>query len=237
MNKLVKCTKCGTEVSESESKKTSKGVLCKKCARKRTLAWVIPVVLVALAGAAAAIVLTTREKSIDGFENNTAINDSINVVVQDDSTLFQLGDAIAVAPSTASQTASDIESFKKLLEQSRAEAEEQNNGQIVIPSIYTLFDYRSSVVKDNALLKEYANAYSETNKEAKVLIEGYACNLGTDEVNNRISQERAENVKRILAENGIPEGNIEVKWYGKSRNAEFNYNSKEEYRRVVVSIK
>lgn len=237
MNDLVKCKKCGTQVSESESKKTSKGVLCKKCARKRTLMWVIPIALVVLAGAATAIVLSTREKSIDGFENNTAINDSINVVVQDDSTLFQLGEAIAVAPSTASQTASDIESFKKLLEQSRAEAEEQNNGQIVIPAIYTLFDYRSSVVKDDALLREYANAYSETNKEAKVLIEGYACNLGTDEVNNRISQERAENVKRILAENGIPEGNIEVKWYGKSRNAEFNYNSKEEYRRVVVSIK
>ena len=237
MNDLVKCKKCGTQVSESESKKTSKGVLCKKCARKRTLMWVIPIALVVLAGAATAIVLSTREKSIDGFENNTAINDSINVVVQDDSTLFQLADAIAVAPSSASETASNIESFKKLLEQSRAEAEEQNNGQITIPSIYTLFDYRSSVVKDNALLKEYANAYSETNKEAKVLIEGYACNLGTDEVNNRISQERAENVKRILAENGIPEGNIEVKWYGKSRNAEFNYNSKEEYRRVVVSIK
>ena len=237
MNDLVKCKKCGTQVSESESKKTSKGVLCKKCARKRTLMWVIPIALVVLAGAATAIVLSTREKSIYGFENNTAINDSINVVVQDDSTLFQLADAIAVAPSSASETASNIESFKKLLEQSRAEAEEQNNGQITIPSIYTLFDYRSSVVKDNALLKEYANAYSETNKEAKVLIEGYACNLGTDEVNNRISQERAENVKRILAENGIPEGNIEVKWYGKSRNAEFNYNSKEEYRRVVVSIK
>ena len=237
MNELVKCTKCGTQVSESESKKTSKGVLCKKCARKRTLMWVIPIALVALAGAATAIVLSTREKSIDGFENNTAINDSINVVVQDDSTLFQLGDAIAVAPSSASETASNIESFKKLLEQSRAEAEEQNNGQIVIPAIYTLFDYRSSVVKDDALLSEYANAYSETNKAAKVLIEGYACNLGTDEVNNRISQERAENVKRILAENGIPEGNIEVKWYGKSRNAEFNYDSKEEYRRVIVSIK
>ena len=237
MERLIKCTKCGTQVPESESKKTSKGVLCKKCARKRTLMWVIPVALVLLAGVATAIVLSTREKSIDGFENNTAINDSINVVVQDDSTLFQLGDAIAVAPSTASQTASDIESFKKLLEQSRAEAEEQNNGQIAIPSIFTLFDYRSSLVKDNALLKEYANAYSETNKEAKVLVEGYACNLGTDEVNNRISQERAENVKRMLAENGIPEGNIEVKWYGKSRNAEFNYDSKEEYRRVVVSIK
>ena len=237
MANQVKCTKCGTEVPESESKKTSKGLLCKKCARKRTLAWVIPVVLVALAGATAAIVLTTREKSIDGFEKNTAVNDSVNVVVQDVSDAFQLANAIAVAPSTASEVAGNIESFKKLLEQSRAEAEEQNNGQITIPSIFTLFDYRSSVVKDNALLKEYANAYSETNKEAKVLVEGYACNLGTDEVNNRISQERAENVKKMLAENGIPEENIEVKWYGKSRNAEFNYDSKEEYRRVIVSIK
>lgn len=237
MNDLVKCKKCGTQVSESESKKTSKGVLCKKCARKRTLMWVIPIALVVLAGAATAIVLSTREKSIDGFENNTAINDSINVVVQDDSTLFQLADAIAVAPSSASETASNIESFKKLLEQSRAEAEEQNNGQIVIPAIYTLFDYRSSVVKDDALLKEYAKAYSETNKEAKVIVDGFACNIGTDDVNNRISHERAENVKRILADNGIPNENIEVKWYGKSRNSEFNYNTAEEYRRVTITIK
>lgn len=41
----------------------------------------------------------------------------------------------------------------------------------------------------------------------------------------------------ILTNAGIPEQNIEMKWYGKSRFGEFKYTDKSEYRRVTISVK
>lgn len=35
---------------------------------------------------------------------------------------------------------------------------------------------------------------------------------------------------------GIPEQNIEMKWYGKSRFGEFKYSNKSDYRRVTISV-
>lgn len=40
-----------------------------------------------------------------------------------------------------------------------------------------------------------------------------------------------------MMENGIPEGNIESNWYGKSKNYKFNYPENKDYRRVIIGIK
>lgn len=88
-----------------------------------------------------------------------------------------------------------------------------------------------------AIVKELAYAYLQTNKLATICIEGYTCDLGGDGLNTNLSKLRAEAVKDILVSAGVPTDKIETKWYGKSRYKDFNYSDKSEYRRVIVSIK
>ena len=54
--------------------------------------------------------------------------------------------------------------------------------------------------------------------------------------NNKLSEARAQVVKSILVNAGVPEQNIKMKWYGKSRYGEFKYADKSEYRRVTISV-
>lgn len=67
-------------------------------------------------------------------------------------------------------------------------------------------------------------------------MEGFTCDLGGETLNNKLSEARAEVVKNILMNAGIPEQNIEMKWYGKSRFGEFKYSNKSDYRRVTISV-
>ena len=118
-------------------------------------------------------------------------------------------------------------------------AKELNNGSIIIPNISILFSFNSSIISStsNELLTEYAKAFLQTNKEAVILVEGFTCNIGSDDANNWISEQRAKSVQQELIIAGIPENKIEVKWYGKSRFNEFKYSSKSDYRRVILSVK
>lgn len=87
------------------------------------------------------------------------------------------------------------------------------------------------------MVREFAAVYNKTNKEATIFVEGFTCDLGGIDLNNKLSEVRAETVKKILVNAGIPENKIEVKWYGKSRFNEFKYSDKSEYRRVILSVK
>ena len=116
---------------------------------------------------------------------------------------------------------------------------ETNNGKVFeIPPIAVLFDYKSSNVTESGLklLNEYASVYNKTNKQAKISVSGYTCDLGTDRLNDRLSKARAESVKDALIASGIPSDNIATYWYGKTKYKDFSYPSKSDYRRVVVTI-
>lgn len=87
------------------------------------------------------------------------------------------------------------------------------------------------------LILEFISAYKQTNQQAKIAINGYACNIGTNEANNTVSQARAKAVGDFMVSNGIPEENIEIKWFGKSMNSMFDYPEMKDYRRVIIGIK
>jgi outer membrane protein OmpA-like peptidoglycan-associated protein len=167
------------------------------------------------------------------------IDDSISVEIVEPVVSFDISKAMAVNSIGALETATDIESFRRLMEKNRQEAEDLNEGKIVIPRIVLYFDYNSSELKTTSkkLLEEYAKVFKETNGEAQILVEGFACNIGTNEVNNQISKKRAEGVQNVLENNGITEQSVETKWYGKTRNSEFDFESLSQYRRVEISIK
>ena len=146
---------------------------------------------------------------------------------------------IEFLPIDKSLNFNPVEDGETFEENSIIKAKEANNGSVVIPSISILFGFNSSAIPStgNELLKEYAKAYMQTNKEAIILVEGFACNIGDNEANNWISEQRAKTIQQKLISAGIPQNKVEVKWYGKSRFNEFKYSNKSEYRRVILSIK
>lgn len=119
------------------------------------------------------------------------------------------------------------------------DAQNANAGSVNIPAISVFFDFESTNISTAAkeLLNEYTKAYLQTNKAATIMISGYTCNMGDDDINNSLSQQRAEAVKSIIAATGVPVNKIEVHGYGKSKNSDFSYFSVKEYRRVVISLK
>ena len=210
----------------------------KKGKAKKTAIIIGCVILLGIVGIT--VYLTQGKNNATGFDGISNIQDSVNVSVQKPAKTFDITKTVAQAnPVVAGQTIDNIESFKRAFAENVQKAKELNNGSIIIPNISILFSFNSSTLssKSNELLAEYAKAFLQTNKEAIILVEGFACNIGSDDANNWISEQRAKSVQQELVIAGIPENKIEVKWYGKSRFNEFKYSDKSEYRRVILSVK
>ena len=54
-------------------------------------------------------------------------------------------------------------------------------------------------------------------EQLKVEISGHTDNVGSDEVNNKLSQDRAESVRKFLIQNGCPDASIVARGYGKTK--------------------
>ena len=92
-----------------------------------------------------------------------------------------------------------------------------------------LFDFNSSDLKPEA--ESYLLELMKTiNKESISLIEiyGYTDNIGTDAYNEKLSQERAESVKKLLSKKGLPE--LSMKTFGMGKTNPVTDNSTEEGR-------
>jgi hypothetical protein len=60
--------------------------------------------------------------------------------------------------------------------------------------------------------------YLENKPDAHLILGGHADHRGTPEYNKALSQRRVDGVKRFLVEQGVPEGNIDVKAFGEEDN-------------------
>lgn len=84
------------------------------------------------------------------------------------------------------------------------------------PDHITYFNFASSVIvnkEKNALDKAIPNL-----KNANLLVAGFADPLGSDEYNQKLVKDRAENVKKYLTRKGIPADNINAVGVGKLQN-------------------
>ena len=135
------------------------------------------------------------------------------------------------------ETITNSTNFKTEWEKNLENAKINEAKQIIIPSVGVLFELGSSVLGEESrkLIQEFANAYFQTNKEATVLIESYTCDIGTDENNIVLSNDRAKTLKTTLESMGIT--SIEVKSYGESTYNSLSCKNKEEHRRGNISIK
>ncbi len=241
--KTMKCIKCHKDVLVQNGVNSPKGFVCNDCIKKekskKTVIITGCILLLAIVGIVIYFVQSKKNSGV-GFEGVNNIQDSVSVSIQQPVATFSIDKAVAKAnPVIAGQTIDNIESFKRVFAENVQKAKETNKGSVIIPNVSLMFNFSSSSIssKSDELLKEYSKAYLQTNKEAIILVEGFTCNIGNNDVNNWISEQRAKNVQQALMLAGIPENKIEVKWYGKSRFNEFNYSSKSEYRRVILSIK
>lgn len=235
METKIKCSVCGKEFSANEVSKNKKGnYICKKCRKKRVILWCA--IIIALIAAAIGVYCYVSNRPIEGNDQSIMI-ETPNVDIQD-LPEFNLSEATPIAPSSVGQTIDNLKSFKELMAQNIAAAQENNAKSVEIPSISALFAFNSAEINETCkeLILEFINAYKQTNQQARISVNGYACNIGTIEANNIVSQARAKAVGDFMVSYGIPEGNIEIKWFGKSQNSKFNYPEMKDYRRVIVGV-
>ena len=177
-------------------------------------------------------------KHLQSFSGVGAINDSMNVSLgRPIDIASMLKGARPIGEIVAGDVVEDIESLKAAFETNKNALLASNDSVIAIPAIGVKFDLASSVLLSSELVKEYATYFMQTDQSATILVEGYACDLGDEQINMELSRNRANFVKQILLDCGVPETCIEVKWYGESKYNELGYQNKEDHRRVNVSIK
>ncbi len=247
-NNSSKCAKCGKSIPQGEGKQTAKGLICNDCAdrKKKTVIGTIVGVIVAVAAAIGITIGVNDAKSsnqvaherIESFDGVGDINDGIDAEDVSVKT-FDISTATALRSNTTVGEAIDnIESFK-----SKFEANKNNlSGKdmtVVIPSIAVLFTLNSSSLTPSAksLVSEFAKAYCSTNKSALIEVDGYTCDLGTDVLNNALSVNRANAIKNVLTEAGVPSERVIIKGYGKSMYGKLGLDGREANRRANVLIK
>jgi OOP family OmpA-OmpF porin len=102
------------------------------------------------------------------------------------------------------------------------------SGRIVLRSVQFALGSAEITRESAAILNELANILRGT--AASVQVDGHTCSLGSDQLNQRLSERRAEAVKRYLAGKGIPANSIATRGFGKTM-PKFD-NSTEEGRRM-----
>lgn len=102
-----------------------------------------------------------------------------------------------------------------------------------------LFDTDKSVVKTQAefILDNIAKIMNE-NKDFHFVIEGHTDNVGSAEHNLKLSQDRADSIKKYLIQKGIDKKRLEAKGYGLTRPLENNNTERgrEINRRVEINV-
>ncbi len=243
--KCIKCSKMIPDEQVSKGKQTPQGFVCANCNRKNKGGIIAgALIAAALLGGGGYWYYNSQQnvkKPIipNNYKGAGEADDNITATTPNEPTFnWQTSLAVNSPLTDVGGTIDNIESFKRQMEENLKNAEENKSAQIAIPSIGMLFEKGSYVLKQEAqdLLKEFAKTYLQTNKEAVLLIEGYTCDLGTDKLNDHLSERRAETIKNSLIAEGIPADKVETKWYGESQYGTL-YKGREENRRVNVSIK
>lgn len=236
METKVKCSACGKEFLANEVSKDKKvNYICKNCKRKRIIIW--GSVIAALLAICIGVYYYVSTRPIEGNDQSLLIeapNVDVHALPE-----FNLSETTPIASTTVGKTIDNLQSFKALMEQNVATAKENNSTTIEIPNVSSLFTFNSAElsVEDKEMILEYINVYKQTNQQSKIFVNGYACNIGSDKANNKVSKLRATAVADFIVSNGISKEKLIVSWYGKSQNSAFNYPEMKDYRRVIIGIK
>lgn len=227
--KGLECSKCNAKLSPEELKEDKK-TICEKCQTKSKKKFAIVAILMAVSIGVLSAFYFKGSNELVGFDgvnlsDSTAVRQK-SIYIEADTTTTTITPKV----ENIGETITDIDSFKREMEISNT-----------MPSIGVLYNINNYNLASSSksLLDYYVNNYNESKSSNMLLIEGFTCDLGSDEMNNKISKERADVVKNYFISKGIGEDKIEVKWYGKSK---FTTGmdidqSRIEQRRTNVSLK
>lgn len=118
-------------------------------------------------------------------------------------------------------------------------ARAENGLQVVMP---VTFGFDDAMVRDQdrAGIQRFAQIAQKFYPTATITVEGFADPAGADAYNRRLSQARAENVRRLLTENGLTGATIKAVGMGEQRQvvpgAEKDAPGAERNRRVTFVI-
>jgi outer membrane protein OmpA-like peptidoglycan-associated protein len=103
-----------------------------------------------------------------------------------------------------------------------------------------LFDHNSAGLRSasRATLNELAQNFAQYPDNI-IIVEGHTDSTGTDQYNQRLSEQRAANVADYLIDRGVRAGNITVYGYGESRPKSTNETAegRQLNRRVEINIR
>lgn len=103
--------------------------------------------------------------------------------------------------------------------------------------IVIFFPTGSSQKIDNPAIDDYLKNLVDQNKNAHIELIGFADNTGTDEINLKLSEERALAIKEILIKDGINAENIKTNFMGSKNPIESNDTEKGRAKNRRVELK
>jgi len=126
----------------------------------------------------------------------------------------------AAAEQAAQQAAQQTEQMRERLRDQLnqvLQTQESARGLIVNMSD-VLFDFGKYTLKSDAQVKlAKVSGILLTYPNLKLQVEGYTDNVGSDEYNQKLSQERADAVQAFLVTQGVQPDNISAQGYGKAQ--------------------
>ena len=212
-------------------KQKQKKVESKKVSRKKKVL-IVGIATAGILGILGGVYLSSNSIKVKGFEGVGIIKDSMEVKIDTVAQSFDIATAEIQSNEkiSAGGTADNIEAFKIALEENISK---EKGNKLYIPVASVFFDFNSATILGDG--KELLDDL-QTNKKAKIVISGYTCDLGSDEINMSVANQRVLEVKKNLVAAGISEENIITHSYGKSKYGEFSYPDRKDYRRVILSI-
>lgn len=221
------CLKC-KELFDSSNLDEQICVECKKKAKKKkqlAIGSILGLLLLVIAGS---FYFYNQQITPDATFEGVVDNDTIEI----EDVSIELNE-VTVAKEIVhlGEAVDNLVAFKRL--------SEDNKG---IPSkIQILFNKNEDKISDSydLFLTHFADQFIELGDDYSILLEGYTCDLGTDEYNSVLSNNRVQKVKDYLESKNINNAVFNTKSYGKRK---FTNNgdlekSRTENRRVYVTIK
>ena len=128
----------------------------------------------------------------------------------------------------------DIDNLRKALEDLKT----QKEASAVMQNIEFKFDSADLSATSFSALDDIVATLKSNSTWNKVTIAGHTDNIGTKELNKKLSEARANAVKEYLVKNGIPASKIETVGYGAEKPVASNStsNGRQQNRRVEFNL-
>lgn len=178
----------------------------------KTSVWTLGVAAV-LAVSSSGCAHLVRQSEIDGMM------DPVNAQ------LAEHDGRISAVESDVAGLQSDIAELRRRMDQLESDfgghvSDEDMHGAGLAISLPVHFDFNSSEIRavDRPILDAFAAAVNGSYRQANVTVEGFTDGAGSPAYNNRLSLQRAENVRSYLVDNGgMIADNVKIAALGESR--------------------